>query len=67
VPLGRQAVPAEEVDGHEDGFEEEKKIPSMLKGMPIAPPNFLISPGHSNPISKESRVPETAPTATRTA
>lgn len=30
-----------------------KKIPSMLNGMPIAPPNFPMSPGQSRPISQE--------------
>jgi hypothetical protein len=39
----------------------------MLKGMPMAAPNLPISPGHRSPISKDSSVPETAPTATSTA
>ncbi len=41
-----------------------KKIPSKLNGMPIADPYVPISPGHSRPMSNDSTVPLTAPTAT---
>src|SRR3984957_4218560 len=45
----------------------KKKIPSIENGKPIAAPNRPISPGHSRPISYDSTVPDTAPTATSTA
>lgn len=44
-----------------------KKIPSALNGMPMTPPKRPIRPGHSSPISNDSTVPVTAPTATSTA
>src|SRR5215469_13958463 len=45
----------------------KKKIPSIENGKPIAAPNRPIRPGHSRPISYDSTVPDTAPTATSTA
>src|ERR1700761_4088001 len=45
----------------------KKKIPSTENGKPIAAPNRPIRPGHSRPISYDSTVPDTAPTATSTA
>ena len=42
-------------------------MPSMANGNPITSPNVDIIPGHSSPISKLRIVPETAPTAKRTA
>src|SRR5580692_5235205 len=45
----------------------KKKIPSSENGKPIAAPNRPIRPGHSRPISYDSTVPDTAPTATSTA
>ena len=38
-------------------------IPSIAKGSPKTSPYLPVSPGHSSPISKESTVPEAAPTA----
>ena len=45
----------------------KKKTPSTANGMPNAAPNLPISPGQSSPISNETTVPVTAPTATSTA
>src|SRR5215472_10286962 len=45
----------------------KKKIPSTENGQPIAAPNRPIRPGHNRPISYDSTVPDTAPTATSTA
>ena len=45
----------------------KKKIPSTANGMPYAAPNRSISRGHSSPISNDSTVPDTAPTANSTA
>ena len=45
----------------------KKKIPSIENGKPMAAPNRPIRPGHSRPISYDSTVPDTAPTATSTA
>src|SRR5580692_7407429 len=45
----------------------KKKIPSSENGSPIAAPYRPIRPGHSRPISYDSTVPDTAPTATSTA
>src|ERR1700756_2860778 len=45
----------------------KKKIPSKENGTPIASPNRPIRPGHNRPISYDSTVPDTAPTATSTA
>src|SRR5581483_5310394 len=45
----------------------KKKMPSTAKGSPKTPPNRPMRPGHSSPISNESTVPVTAPTANRTA
>ncbi len=42
-------------------------MPSTANGMPYAAPKRPISPGHSRPISNDSTVPETAPTAKSTA
>ena len=42
-------------------------MPSKLNGMPMADPYLPISPGHSKPMSNDSTVPLTAPTATSTA
>ena len=41
--------------------------PSKANGRPSTSPYGPISPGHSNPISKLSTVPDTAPMANRTA
>ena len=40
---------------------------TVYKGIPYAAPYTRIRPGQSRPISKESTVPETAPTANKTA
>ena len=45
----------------------KKAMPSSANGRPITSPNSDIMPGHSRPISKLSIVPDTAPTANRTA
>ena len=45
----------------------KKKIPSSENGSPIAAPYRPIRPGQSRPISYDSTVPDTAPTATSTA
>lgn len=45
----------------------KKDSPSNANGRPSTSPNRLIRPGHSNPISKLSTVPETAPIANNTA
>src|ERR1700754_591438 len=45
----------------------KKKIPSNENPTPNAAPNRPIRPGHSRPISYDSTVPDTAPTATSTA
>ena len=42
-------------------------MPSTEKGRPYAAPYRPISPGQSSPISKDSTVPDTAPTANSTA
>ena len=42
-------------------------MPSKLNGIPMTDPYLPISPGHSSPMSNDSTVPLTAPTATRTA
>ena len=44
----------------------KKKIPSSANGRPITGPYRRINPGHNRPISNDSTVPVTAPTATRT-
>jgi hypothetical protein len=44
----------------------KKNSPSTANGIPKAAPYRPISPGHSSPSSKESTVPETAPTANST-
>ena len=44
----------------------KKNKPSMPNGNPSTAPYLLISPGHSRPISNDSTVPVTAPTATST-
>ena len=45
----------------------KKKIPSIANGMPNTSPKRSIRPGQSSPISNESTVPVTAPTANSTA
>ena len=45
----------------------KKAKPSKEKGMPIIAPAFSIKPGHNKPSSKDNTVPDTAPTAKRTA
>ena len=57
-----QAIPAEDVDRDEDRLEEEGE-PSIMNGSPNTSPNRPSSPGHSSPISNDSTVPVTAPTA----
>jgi hypothetical protein len=44
----------------------KKNRPSMPNGRPSTAPYLRISPGQSRPISNESTVPVTAPTATST-
>src|ERR1700722_2597910 len=44
----------------------KKKMPSIPNGRPRTAPYWRISPGHSRPISNDSTVPVTAPTATST-
>ena len=41
-------------------------MPSTPNGNPSTAPYWRISPGHSKPISNDSTVPVTAPTATST-
>ncbi len=41
-------------------------MPSTPNGNPSTAPYWRISPGHSRPISNDSTVPVTAPTATST-
>ncbi len=38
-------------------------MPSIANGMPNTSPNRPVRPGHSRPISNDSTVPDTAPTA----
>ena len=45
----------------------KKNSPSTANGMPYAAPKVPMSRGHSSPSSNDSTVPETAPTANRTA
>ena len=45
----------------------KKANPSAENGMPMMPPAYSMNPGQSSPSSKESTVPETAPTANRMA
>src|SRR3990172_2933429 len=45
----------------------KKANPSRAKGRPMIPPENDMNPGHKSPSSKERTVPETAPTAKRTA
>ena len=47
------------------GPEEAKVVRGQKKGMPITAPADCIKCGQSKPSSKESTVPETAPTAAR--
>src|SRR4029077_4774700 len=44
----------------------KKKMPSTPNGIPNTAPYWRISPGHSRPISNDSTVPVTAPTAIST-
>jgi hypothetical protein len=44
----------------------KKAYPSSTNGKPKTSPNRPISPGQRMPISKESRVPDTAPAANST-
>ena len=44
----------------------KKNRPSIPNGSPSTAPYWRISPGHSRPISNDSTVPVTAPTATST-
>ena len=45
----------------------KKAKPSSENGMPMIAPAKAMNRGHSRPSSKESTVPETAPTANRMA
>jgi hypothetical protein len=45
----------------------KKKMPSMAKPTPNTSPKRSMKRGQSSPISNESTVPVTAPTANRTA
>ncbi len=45
----------------------KKAKPSSENGIPIIGPAWRMNSGHSSPSSKESTVPETAPTAKRIA
>ncbi len=45
----------------------KKKMPSIAKPVPKTSPHCCMNFGHSRPISKESTVPVTAPTANSTA
>ena len=44
----------------------KKNRPSTPNGSPSTAPYLRIRPGHSSPISNDSTVPVTAPTATST-
>src|SRR5487761_2077240 len=45
----------------------KKAVPSQENGIPMMAPACFINAGQSNPSSKESTVPETAPTAKKMA
>jgi hypothetical protein len=46
---------------------KKKAKPSNEKGRPMMLPAMRVKPGHSSPSSNEMIVPDTAPTANRTA
>lgn len=45
----------------------KKAMPSIVNGSPMTSPNLPMNSGQRTPISNERTVPNTAPTAKRTA